>query len=109
MDRRGREAKKRYRSNEDERYKTTSLTLEKKVIDFIEKKVNKTEDKNMSRFIEENVSGHKIIEMPKRRKFKSFPIKKTFTFTEKFVEKIKKSGNISLFIEKILKKKFKIK
>ena len=85
-------------------YKTISLTLHEKVIDFLET-VNSD---NNSEFIEKNVSKMDIEEMPKRRELKTFPIKKTFTFTKNFVKKIKKSGNMSLFIEKKLIEIFKI-
>lgn len=110
MDQRGRDAEKRYRSSfNDIIYKTISLTLNEKLVEKIKKEVEKTEDKNMSRFIEETVHGSKIIEMPVRRESKSFPVKKTFTFSDTFVKEIKKSGNMSLFIENVLTKKFNLK
>lgn len=111
MDQRGREAEKRYRSSvSDINYKTISLTLDKTLIKRIEKEVGKTEDKNMSKFIEELVFNSKTIkDVPARRKSKTFPIKKTFTFTEEFVKTIKESGNMSLFVEKVLKRKFDLK
>ncbi len=109
MDQREREAEKRYRTKKDTKYKTKSLTLEKKVVHFLDNEVKKTEDKNMSKFIEENVKiTKKIPVMPKRRKFGTFPIKKTFTFTEDFVKAIEVSGNATLFIEESLIKKFNI-
>lgn len=115
MDQRGREAEKRYRSSvNDVNYKTISLTLDKNLVKRIEKEVGKTEDKNMSKFIEEIVfvtcyNSETTITVPIRRKSKTFPIKKTFTFTENFVKTIKESGNMSLFIEKVLKRKFDLK
>jgi len=89
-------------------YKTISLTLNENVMRFIIKETQKTEHKNMSRFIEEIIFGSVIEGMPKRRAFKSFPVKKTFTFTEEFVTIIRRSGNMSLFIESVLNKKFNI-
>lgn len=107
MDQRGRKAEKRYRTSVlDKKYKTISLTLDKKLVKKIEVEVNKTEDKNMSKFIEESLSVSKIKKMPLRRKTNSFPVKKTFTFSEEFVKKIKKSGNMSLFVEEVLQKTF---
>lgn len=109
MDKRGREAEKRHRSNGNSKYDTVSLTLDPKIINFLEKEVEKTEDRNMSKLIEDIVSPLSIRKMPKRRKFKSFPVKKTFTFTEKFKKKIKKSGNMSLFVEDMIMKNFNLK
>jgi hypothetical protein len=106
MDKRGRKAEKRYRSRTESDYVTISLTIEKNLLDIIDEKVNSTDEKNMSKYIEETVSGCPIEKMPKRRSFKTFPIKKTFTFTKDFVKKIKKSGNMSLYIESILLNKF---
>lgn len=110
MDQRGRDAEKRYRASaNDIIYKTISLTLNEKLVKKLEQEVEITDDKNMSRFIEESVSGSKVVEMPVRRESKSFPIKKTFTFSDTFVKEIKKSGNMSLFIENVLTKKFNLK
>lgn len=108
MDKRGRDADKRYRSNKNS-YKTITLTLGKEIINFLSDEVEKTSDKNMSRFIEDNLDSCSLEKMPKRRKFKTFPFKKTFTFTEKFVKIIKESGNMSLFVEKKLTEKFNLK
>lgn len=108
MDKRGREAEKRYRPTNEE-YKTISLTLDSKLINFIETEILETEDNNMSKFIEDNLENCSFHEMPKRRKSGTFPIKKTFTFTKKFVEMIKKSGNMSLFVEERLIEKFDLK
>ena len=109
MDKRGREAVKRHRSDEGVKYVTASLMLDRKIFKFLKKEVNKTEDKNMSKFLEDIVAPLKIRKMPKRRKFGNFPVKKTFTFTEKFKKKIKKSGNMSLFVEEMLIEIFNLK
>lgn len=110
MDQRGRESEKRYRASSDKLvYKTISLTLDEDLVKMLKAKVDETDDKNTSRFIEETVMGAKVSKMPVRRKFKSFPIKKTFTFTEKFVNEIKRSGNMSLFVEEVLTEKFNLK
>lgn len=97
---------KKYRSS-NKKYQTISLTMTEKTFHLLEKKVNKTKDKNMSKFIEETVFMAEIIDVPKRRKKIIYPLKKTFTFSEEFVKKIKKSNNMSLYIEKILNKKLK--
>lgn len=109
MDKRGRDAEKRYRSGSTGGYKTVSLTLSKKIMNFLNKEVGKTEDKNMSQFIEESACDCSIEKMPKRRELNTFPIKKTFTFTKKFAKAIKKSGNMSLAVEHALINKFNIK
>lgn len=108
MDKRGREANHRKRSR-DIKYKRISLTLDKNLIDFLYKEINNFEDKNMSQFIEENLKDYSLIKTPKRRKFGTFPIKKTFTFSVGFVKEIKKSGNMSLFVEEKLIEKFNLK
>ena len=109
MDKRDREANKRYREAKKENYMTISLTIEKDVMRKIEKAVSKTSEKNWSQYIEVAMTDARVEEMPKRRKFGTYPDKKTFTFSEDFVKKIKKSGNMSLFIEDFFAKKFKIK
>jgi hypothetical protein len=109
VDKRKREATKRHRSDRSSKYVTVSLTLNPKILKTLEKKVNRTEDKNASKFIEEIVSPFRVYKMPKRRKFKSFPTKRTYTFTENFKAKIMKSGNMSLFVEDILMKHFNLK
>jgi len=97
---------KKYRSS-DKNYKTISLTIDEKVFIKLEKAVQKTKEKNMSMLIEKLVFNADMKIMPKRRKKIIYPVKKTFTFSEEFVSKIKKSNNMSLFIEKILNKKIK--
>ena len=103
-----RPSQKRYRSTENITYLTISLTLDKKIISFLDKEVQKTKSNNASKFIEENIFEFPFSKMPTRRKFQTFPIKKTFTFTEKFVKRIKKTGNMSLAIEQALLVTFNI-
>lgn len=111
MDKRGRDAEKRYRNKaNDITYRTVSLILAQPVYEELEKAVGNEFDKNMSRYIEENIDIDKIIVIDKNRVYKQTPtIKKTFTFSEKFVQNLKKSGNMSLTVENILKEKFDIK
>lgn len=101
IDKYGRETNHQKRSRSI-KFQNISLTLEKKLILLIEEKLKDYENKNMSLFIEENVKNCRIKKMPKRRKFKTFPVKKNFTFSIDFVKKIKQSGNMSLFIEEKL-------
>lgn len=100
---------KHYRhSDKSIEYVTTSLTLDTNLVEFIEKEMALREEKNMSKFIEENVNTGDKFDIEKKRKQKTFPVKKTFTFTKDFVEKIKPSGNMSLFIESSLIKTFEL-
>lgn len=115
MDQRKRNALKRYRERAKigEMYSTTSLTIGKDTVEFLEKELAKKENRNMSKFVEEIVTeelekGKKITIENKNRKPGTFPIKKTFTFTSKFYSNIKKAGNSSLFVETILKNKFNL-
>ena len=96
---------KQYRASGDNKYLTVSLKIDKDIIKKLEKAVSKEPDNNLSRYIEETVKGSPVKEMPVRRLYKTFPIKKTFTFTEDFVKEIKPSGNMSLHIESILSAK----
>ena len=96
---------KKYRERSGEKYETISLTIEQETMDGIEKMAMQTEDKNISSYIEKNVINSPIEEMPKRRKFKTYPVKKTFTFTKGFVDHIRKSGNMSMFVEHVLESK----
>ena len=81
MDQRGREANKRHRSkNSDINYKTVSLTMAEPVIKELEKAVNNTDDKNSSKYIEENVTSENITKNEEKRKYEGNKIKKTFTF-----------------------------
>ncbi len=117
MDTRKRPANKRFRqrtSGKDQAFLTISLCLYADVINFIEKKVINDPENNFSSFIEREVSlyieNKKLIITPMEKKhaYGSRPVKKTFTFSPGFVSLIDKSENRSLFIETILRKKFKI-
>jgi len=58
----------------------------------------------MSQYIEDIVSSRLPYpgEIPKSRPYKSYPEKKTFTFSPEFVSSIKKYKNMSLLVEAIL-------
>ena len=95
---------KNYRPSDPKiEYITVSLRLHNDVMTNLEKAVGRTDHHNMSIVIETIVSDKKVIETSKQRKHEGNTVKKTFTFTKPFYEKIKKSGNMSLFIENILK------
>ena len=110
MDNKGRTALKRYRENPCRKtYVTTSLTLDRNIVIFLEEKIKHEDDKNMSRFIEEHVTKNMNLfseTIPLRRPYRSKPQKKTFTFTEEFVKAVKKRGRRSFFIESVLKREF---
>lgn len=99
MDKRNRPAKKRYRAAEKKNRITISLTLDKTVLEYITWNAGQTHENNLSAFIEDYCQKFDVSLMPKRREFKTFPIKKTFTFSKEFVKKIKKSKNMSLWID----------
>ncbi len=116
MDTRGRDANKRYRNQSSDskiKYTTVSLTLDARLIKFIDEQIQK-EDNNMSKFIEDHVTRSMDKFKDKkdfiitRRKYKTFPQKKTFTFTVIFSKKIKEYGNMSVFVETVLSKEFKL-
>jgi len=109
MDKRCRPAKKRYRNSDNGVvFITTSLILTKALVNGIEKKLEESPeyDSNMSKFIEDNVNLASIEKIGGRRAYskKGATTKKTCTFTENFVKELKKSGNMSLTVEKILSK-----
>jgi len=110
MDQRGREANKRYRDKSDNHsYKTISLTFDEAVYSKLAKAVSEEEDKNMSKYIEENIDVDEIKKIDNKREYKKqTTIKKTFTFTDLFAKKLKESGNMSLAVETALKGKFNI-
>ena len=110
MDRRGRHAEKRYRNKTDDiTYKTISLVMSEPIYKKLEKAVNNETDKNMSRYIEDNVTIKNFKTSYERRDYnKDSLIKKTFTFSEDFVKKIKETGNMSLAVETVLRKKFNL-
>jgi len=92
---------------------TRSLTLHHDLLAELERRTLMRDDRNMSALIEEEVTesikkGYKIEAVPIRRKRGTFPAKKTFTFTHKFWNQIIKSGNASLYIEKLLSEKYSI-
>lgn len=97
---------KRYRESQPDGYKTASLLIDKDIFKKLEKAVMETDTNNMSEFIENIVSKHKIkVDYPVRRKKVTTPlIKKNFTFTQSFFDAIKKSGNMTLCVEDILRK-----
>lgn len=82
------------------KYKTVSLKFEKETIEKLQKAVELHDHKNLSTFIEESIENDDVYDASvERRKYGSNPIKKTFTFTEEFYNKIKQSGNMSNFVE----------
>jgi metal-responsive CopG/Arc/MetJ family transcriptional regulator len=104
--------RKHYRPDAESGYSTQTITMSKIVFSAVNEIVEKESDKNMSRFIEETVRKHLPYknkkEIPKRRAYREYPVKKTFTFTHDFVSKIKEYGNTSIFIETVLKKALNI-
>lgn len=105
MDKRHRPAKKRYRSQGETPFATTSLILTTDLVKAIEKKLEECPQyhANMSMFIEENIDTSLITETKGRRLYKKEETaKKTCTFTRGFFEKLKKSGNMSLTVETLL-------
>jgi hypothetical protein len=109
---------KQYRERTKD-FKTVSVTIDKKVIDFIESRVNKLENANMSKFIEDDMTidlsrlgGLSInFEIPVRRKYKTLPIvKKTFTFSSEFDNLLKNFAerNKSFFIEQFFIQKYNL-
>ena len=97
---------KKYR-NSDCTYITTSILIEEKILEKIEKKIQDTNHYNLSCFIEQicrdNVP-HKVF--PARRKKPNQKlIKKTLTFSEPFFNKIKNTGNMTLCVEEIISNK----
>lgn len=94
---------KKYRNNTGKEFITISLLLDNKTLKKINNIVGNEPDKNMSRFIEENTIKKKNkFKKIERRKNNSNLKKKTFTFSKDFVSFIKKSGNMSVFVEKSL-------
>lgn len=111
MDKRNRPAFKRYRNNYNTKFSSISLKLSKTLISEIEKRVQKEPDKNISKFVEETILSfpENIKTNSKDRcKYKTYPVVKTFSFSEKFLKKLKKQQNMSFFVEAILKKAFNI-
>jgi len=100
----------RHRRNYIRDTKTISFTFDKRLVESLEKIIAEEHDKNMSRYIEDTVSSLLPFkgEVPDNRPYKSYPRKKTFTFTEDFVSRIKTYGNMSLVVETILVKKLRL-
>ena len=97
---------KNYReSKQGLNYKTVSLKFNKDTYQRLEKAVSHSSLKNMSHYIEETLSSEKPEDLTsERRKYGTIPVKKTFTFTEDFFNKIKQSGNMSLYVENAIQK-----
>ena len=83
---------------------TVSMTLSNAFVESIAAIIKNDPEQNMSNYIEENISPHLPYtpRLPSRRKYGSYPIKKTFTFTKEFVDKLREYRNISILIESIL-------
>jgi len=101
---------KRHRRSNIKNSQTVSFTLDKRLVEHLESVTDSEPDKNMSRFIEDTVFPLLPFrgEIPGNRPYKSYPQKKTFTFTEDFVSLIKAHGNMSLLVETILVKKMRL-
>lgn len=89
-------------------FKTVSLLIAEPIYIELEKAVNNSNHKNMSKFIEDNLFDEKLNSLY-RREYSGYLKKKTLTFSETFYKKIKASGNMSLCVEGFLKEKFNIK
>jgi len=83
--------------------KVTAL-IEEDLCILLKKAMGKTEDKNMSKYIEDNIKISKIM---KKREKKNKYIKKTFSFSSELVEKLKKGKTISLTINEGLENMLK--
>ena len=86
-------------------YVTVSLTLDKELIESIEKTVD-----NVSQYIEDTITPQLPIKapVPSRREYNKSPIvKRSFTFTPEFVSRMSKYENRSLAVELLLSKKIK--
>lgn len=112
MDQRNREANKRYRTSGGVPcvFESKTIKLDKEVFQETKNRVEQEEDKNMSRFIEDTVDDvlrNEKLDVPNRRPYRNYPIKKTFTFSHGFVDKvIKVNPNFSSVIETALAKHF---
>ena len=100
----------RHRRNYIRNTITTSFTFDKRLVESLEKIIAEEHDRNWSRYIEDTVSALLPFKgkVPDNRPYKSYPRKKTLTFTEDFVSKIKAYGNKSLVVETILAKKLRL-
>jgi len=93
---------KKYRQSQDVKYRKVSLKFSKQTLSLLEKATSKTEEKNLSATLEQIVSENPVKEKVLRRKRNSDLLKKNFTFTENFYQTLKKSGNMSLYVEQSL-------
>ena len=113
MDKRNRPAQSRKRHGIKGGVVTISLMLTEKTIDELAHKAANSDNKNMSEIIESTVrnyiSKNKNIEIPARKPYFSFPVKKTFTFSPDFVKIIKNSkSNMSTYVDTVLQKAFSL-
>jgi len=91
--------------------KTISLKLSKSLVDILDLKVTAHRNQNMSILIEEAASRAMLKYIPvittgKRKYNNDIYVKKTFTFSEEFVRQIKKTRNMSMCVELLLKYTF---
>jgi len=112
MDKRNRPALKRYRNgNNKTKFIPVSLKLSRTLIKEIEKRVKKEPDKNMSKFIEDTIlsfTGNIEIKNGGRCKYRTYPIIKTFSFSEQFLKELKQQQNMSFYVEAALQKAFSV-
>ena len=101
---------KKHRRNYITNTKTVSFTLDNRLIESLEEKAKKETGSNVSKYIEENISPLLPFsgDIPRNRPYKTYPKKKTFTFTEDFVINLKAHGNMSLLVETIFVKKLRL-
>jgi len=100
-------ARKQYRKKIDNlEIKTISLILSEGTLEAIDNECEKLDHGNRSRFIEDFLKDSCFNKVTIQRPSGEKTTKRTFTFTSKFIKRIKKTGNMSLAVDRALRKKF---
>lgn len=111
MDKRNRESKMRKRRSEDGMV-TISIKMSAETLQHLEKITSESVNKNMSEIIETILSkaiSKKTKFNDERKAHRTFPVKKTFTFTKNFSELLHaRTTNMSSYVDSVLKKSFSL-
>lgn len=102
-----RPANKRYRVRAN--YIDTAVKIDKDVMAEVEIRMKDFTENNLSEYIENATTPFLPPAGTRKRKWKTYPVRKTLTFTEGYVKELKKTENVSLAVEELLIKALKLK
>jgi hypothetical protein len=85
------------------------VRIDRRILKAAETGLKTIPENNMSEYIEAITTPLLPPKGDRIRKWKTYPIKKTFNFTEEYADCLRITGNLSLALEELLIKALKLK